>query len=509
MKSTERDYWEWFCKEKLEHYTRYFYKELNNRKFQVNKHHRLIMELLDRIIKGEIRKAIIALPPRFGKTELAVKSFIGYGLAVNPAAKFIHLSYSDDLALDNSDAVREVVQSPVYQRTFPAVRIKHSSDSKKKWYTTEGGGVYATAAGGQVTGFGAGLVDRTPEEYEAIRREEALAASAQLKEDADIDEFLQNFTLDPKAGFAGALVIDDSLKPEDADNETAREKVNKRWDSTISNRVNSRNTPILYIGHRLHERDLPGHLIAQDGIWSETNPDGWFYLSLPAIENYGTPEECALWPEKLTLAELKAIEARDTITFERQYMQDPKPLKGRLYPRPFKTYTHIPSDAGAVKNVIDTADEGADNLISICYRPTPYGHYVTDVIYTKESMDVTEDLVTVQLMREDVTQTKIESNNGGRSFARTVEKLSRERGNLRTEFIWYHQSENKVARIFNNSATVQNMIIMPHDWHIRWPRFYNDVTTYSKEGKNAHDDAPDGLTMIIEAETFLFEAAVG
>src|SRR5690606_32972613 len=137
----------------------------------VNDHHEQITDVLDRVLKGELTKVIINVAPRYSKTELAVKNFIANGHAIKPASKFIQLSYSDDLALDNSEAVRDIVNLEAYQALFPDVKIKKGSDSKKKWYTTSGGGVYATAAGGQVTGFGAGRVD-------------------DMEDDADLDEML-------------------------------------------------------------------------------------------------------------------------------------------------------------------------------------------------------------------------------------------------------------------------------------------------------------------------------
>src|SRR5690606_11955419 len=245
------------------------------RKFVVNSHHEIISDTVDRILKGELKWVIFNVAPRYSKTEIVVKNLIAKGLAKNPASRFIHLSYSDDLALDNSEGVKDIIQLQAYQNLFPEVQIKRGSDSKKKWYTTAGGGVYATAAGGQVTGFGAGRVD---------------------DEGDDFDEMLPDGDLD----FAGALIIDDPIKPDDADSETIRERVNNRFDSTIVNRVNSRNTPIIIIMQRLHEKDLCGHVM-------ENYPGEWFVLSLPCIiveEGQNLTEGKPLWEFKHTLNEL-------------------------------------------------------------------------------------------------------------------------------------------------------------------------------------------------------------
>src|SRR5690606_37764983 len=146
------------------YFTRYHFKHRNNRKFVVNWHHEKICDALDKVFSGEIKRLLIRIAPRYGKTELAVKNMMAMGLAINPASKFIHLSYSDDLALDNSEEVRDFVQTEEYQRLYPYVKIDKSSTAKKKWYTTEGGGVYATSTGGQITGFGAGEVDELEDE---------------------------------------------------------------------------------------------------------------------------------------------------------------------------------------------------------------------------------------------------------------------------------------------------------------------------------------------------------
>lgn len=447
-------------------FTRYFFKKRYNRKFVIGEHHRLICEALDRVLRGEITRLIINIAPRYGKTEVAVKNLIANGLALNPAAKFIHLSYSDDLALDNSEEVRDLVNHEAYQVLFPEVQVKKGSDAKKKWYTTAGGGVYATSAGGQVTGFGAGHVDSD--------------------EAADLNEFMTD--IEQKQGFAGALIIDDPIKPEDADSELKRTRINARFDSTIRNRVNSRKTPIILIMQRLHEEDLCGHILANE-------PDVWTVLSLPSIKADGT----ALWPFKHTLEELEEMERIDPITFGRQHRQNPQPIAGRLY-KSFKTYTELPPGAVRRKAVIDTADEGTDFLCSIVYTPLRTGYYVLDVYYTNKGMEVTEPRTAEQMDMHQVQLCKVESNNGGRAFARNVERICREQGNTKTAFKWFHQHRNKAARIFTQAADVQNMIYYPADWEKRWPDFAKAVKSYLAAGVNAHDDGPDALTMIIEEE---------
>jgi len=469
---TVRDVVQLHCKTSLMNFTKYFFKKQYNRSFVVGSHHEKICEKLDAVIRGEITRLIINIAPRYGKTELAVKSLISYGLALDPTAKFIHLSYSDDLALDNSEAVRDLVQTEYYQEVFPYVQIKRGSNGKKKWYTEQGGGCYATAAGGQVTGFGAGQVDR--DEF-----------------DPELDEMMPH---NEGGIFGGALIIDDPIKPDDADSYTVRNKVNNRFDSTIVNRVNSRNTPIIIIMQRLHENDLCGHVL-------ENYPGEWEVLSLPCIivdEGQTLQEGKALWEFKHTLNELLKMNNINPINFGRQYMQNPQPREGLLYSA-FRTYSVIPASEKSIRKAyIDTADEGKDYLCSIAYVETEIAAYVIDVYYTQDAMETTEPETAKQVTFNKLDFVRVESNNGGRGFARNVETQARLLGNNDTKFEWFHQSDNKQVRIFTNSAKVTNLIYMPVDWDKKWPLFYKHVTSYSAKGKNANDDAEDCLTGIVE-----------
>lgn len=454
-----------FCLSGSLNFTKFFFREKTGRDFVVNSHHRMICGILDDVFRGKLTKVIINIAPRYSKTELAVKNFISMGLALNPAAKFIHLSYSDDLAHDNSEEIRDTVKSGIYRSLFPYVSIKKDSDSKKKWSTTSGGGVYATATGGQVTGFGAGSVD-----------------------DVELDNELCSMEC-PK--FSGAIVIDDPIKPEDALSDVKRERVNQRFETTIRNRVNSRHTPIIIIMQRLHENDLCGYLM-------KIEPGEWTVLSIPCIMPGKDGQDAALWPFKHTIEELYAIRNANPFVFETQYMQNPTPMEGLMYAS-FRTYREIPVTVRAArKNYTDTADRGSDWLCSIDYVETETGNYITDVLYTQEPMEVTETSAARMMAADGVEVANIEGNNGGEGFARNVERNLRIMGAVSTAVKTFHQSANKEVRIFSRSAEVQNMCFFPEGWEARWPAFHAALKSYRKAGKNAHDDAPDALTGTVE-----------
>ena len=111
-------------------------------------------------------------------------------------------------------------------------------------------------------------------------------------------------------------------------------------------------------------------------------------------------------------------------------------------------------------------------------------------------MEHTESLVAAMLSKAGTRQVYVESNNGGRGFARALQRLL-----PRVRVEWFHQSGNKEARILSNSATVLHNLRMPKDWHLRWPEFYAHLTTFKRLLKaNSHDDAADTITGIVERE---------
>lgn len=267
------------CENDFLFFTRYIYKENQRRNFIIAPHFVIIAKALEKVYNGETKRLIINIPPRYGKTELAVKCFIAWALAKNSQSKFIHLSYSSDLALDNSSQTKQYIESDAFQSLWE-MQLKQDAKGKQKWFNTDGGGVYATASGGAITGFGAGVAE--------------------------------------SKDFAGAIIIDDPLKPDDANSEVKRKAVNERYNSTIRSRVNDRETPIIVIMQRLHEEDLSGFLL------NGGSGEKWEHLCLPALNQLNEP----LWKDKHSFDELEQMRQANRYNFAGQYMQTPSPEDG-------------------------------------------------------------------------------------------------------------------------------------------------------------------------------------
>jgi len=450
--------------QRLNFFIRYFFKEFNGMKFIMNDHHAEIIQALQDVINGKTKRLIINIAPRYSKTEIAVKNFIAYCLAMNAAAKFIHLSYSDTLALDNSEEIKDFIQSAEFQEFFN-VEIKKDSKSKKKWYTTDGGGVYATSAGGQVTGFGAGKVD---------------------PEGADFSEILDD--IENAKGFGGAIIIDDPIKPDDTDSDTIREKINNRFDSTIRSRTNSRNTPIIVVMQRLHPMDLSGYLL-------DVEPDEWTVLSMPAIKDDGA----ALWPHKHSIEELNHLREINSAVFDSQYMQNPSPKEGLMFPKDELNYYDPEavdlSTPEATAAFVDVADKGEDNHSVPVGKLLGQKVFLADAVFTKEGTD-TNVASTIRIANKHTPEyMQVEANFGGGLYNNLMTVNPEPKLNGVTALIDIIAKGNKHVRIQTMAGFIKKYFVFQNnfDKSTEYGRFMCNLCEYRKTGGNKHDDAPDSL----------------
>jgi len=265
------------CEQDHLFFTRYFFKARQGNKFIVNWHHRLMADAIDGVITGKIKNLVVEVSPGSTKTETFVINFIARGLAINPRARFLHLSGSDTLASLNSQTARDIVQSDEYQQFWP-MKIAEDSSSKKRWNVMVGGqiagGCYATALGGQVTGFRAGHMAE---------------------------------------GFQGAILIDDPIKPEDAFSKPKVDAANRKLLTTVKSRRATPDTPIVLVMQRLGPNDPAGFVRAGN------LPGQWTFIRIPAV--LGQADIDALEPKYRAL-----IPESETIDGRRSYWPYKEPI---------------------------------------------------------------------------------------------------------------------------------------------------------------------------------------
>lgn len=410
----------------------------------------------DRLIPDKVYEKLMSnLPPRIGKSRTLV-NFCKWCFGVDKANKVITCSYNDDLATDFSRYTRDGIADEktypheiVHLDIFPECKIKQGNASYQQWalegqfFNYKGAGV-----GGSITGKGCNIA-----------------------------------------------IVDDPIKDaETAYNDAALDKIWLWYTGTFMSRLEEGGIEIVNMT-RWSKNDICGRVLA--------GPESgeWFILSMEACYN----GENMLCPSLLGKRRYESLKKNmDDAIFQANYHQEPVDVQGRLY-KDLKTYIDLPMDSDGnlvTERVIaytDTADQGSDYLCCIAAHVYKGEAYITDVYYTKDGMETSEPATAKMLVDNNVGQATIESNNGGRGFARNVERLMWDNHKTKKVNIkWFHQSKNKISRILSNATFVMNHIYFPVNWKDRWPEFYDAITSYQREGKNKHDDASDTLTGIGE-----------
>ena len=319
LKVSSEDIGAWVA-EKHERFVPFAYQCLKGRdSFQPTPFDPVLNDALDRTFTGEITRLVINMPPRLGKTLRAVQAYVTRGYAINPESCFIHSSFSDELVQENSVAIRDIINSPDYQSLFPHVGFKEDTNAKGLWKTTRGGTFLAKPAGGTITGFGAGVLGQK--------------------------------------SFAGALIIDDPLKPSDALSDTRRDFINARWENTFRSRLNDVDVPVIVIMQRIHAEDFTNTVLNE-------GENRWHHLVLPAFvdPDYEYKESGIYLPHNLPAGSLWSERISDKQALARmddiQYSQEPTPAKGEVYEREwFRRFTELPENIKSWSIYCDTASK--------------------------------------------------------------------------------------------------------------------------------------------------------
>lgn len=429
-----------------------FYKETRwHLKYMANTFQTLYEGRLFKQDGSPYTKMILSIPPRHGKSYL-MQLFISWSLGKNPLKqKIISASYSKALSLIASRNIRNTIngekKNPLeitYEDIFPATIISKDNAAVEQW-SVEGSffSYKATSVGASVTGMGTNL--------------------------AIIDD-----------------LVSDSMV---ANNERELDKLYSWFTDTFLSRMEAGSIMIV-IGTMWSSKDHIGRILA-----SEEAKD-YYVIKMPA---YDKEKDEMICEELLSKEQFDYLKRNiDESIFMANYMATTIDQKNRLY-QEIRTYEELPQFEKII-SYVDSADEGSDYLCSIVAGIHNGEGYILDVLYTQEPFEVTEDKTADQFNDFKVNLAKIESNSGGRQFARNVQRLLWEKHKTRKTVIQpFHQSKNKVARILTNSTFVQHHLYFPLNWKAKYPEFYEHITTFQRDPKaNKHDDGADAITGLAE-----------
>ena len=432
LELARRDFWA-FCE-------LYDYDFFSSRPFLKD-----IASALQDIETGAIKSLSISLPPRAGKSYIT-SLFCAWSIGRNPTRSVMRNTCTATLYVKFSYDVRAIVKSDLFKRVFRSVALSDDKANLNGWNVTQSKqvGYFGAGVGGTIIGFGANNLAITDDLYRGI---------------------------------------------EDALSDTINERVLQWLDATHYSRLET-GAKIIDIGTRWATTDAIGRNMDR-GRYDRS-------IIVPALTEDGqtfceavaTTEEYEL-KRKYTAPEIWTAE----------YMQSPVDFKGRL----FTDLKYIDPDEldqliklnttdsnprgyeGAIAYV-DVADAGNDYTALAIAIVINRSLYIVDYVFTKENTDVTLPLVAGKLKYWGVNYCRVESNNMGAMYGRNLQRLV-----TSTKILLVNNSTNKDTRIIMASAEISAKFTFTKREDQQAVQFIQNVLSYSKEGKNKNDDAPDCL----------------
>jgi len=385
------------------------------------------------------------------------KSFTGKNLALwlmgkDPNTRIIGVANSGELSSTFSTQIRDTILGInvgrggiKYPDVFPDTKVKYGFATKSKWE----------------------LEGSSEPSYRATSPTSSITGSR-----------------------ADYFIIDDIIKNHtEAMNANALDDHFNFYKNTLFSRTDGDNYKFIFIMQRWATNDLSGqimNLYGDDVVVVEYQ-----------IEKDGKMLEPSIMSKEKFEQTKKTL---DPNILRANYYQKPVDIEGRLY-KGFEEWTTLP-DSAISHNTTDVADQGKDNVCSINWieHKTDEGVdvYITDIYYSPEKAEITEPAIAKMLTAGQITEAEFESNNGGKGYARNVERELRSLDNYMTVVKWTPQTGNKEARILSSSAWVQKNVKMPPNWTSKFSEFAGEVLSYVAGGKNPHDDGVDVLATIYE-----------
>ena len=337
-------------------------------RYLTGRHHRIVAEKLHALEAGLIKRMIINIGPRHGKTELASKRFIPWFSARHPDKSMIFGTYNETFATDVGRAVRDNIHSPEHQLVFPNHVLKDGSASAQRLETKEGGVLAFVGRGGSITGRG-----------------------------------------------GHGIVIDDPIKDRaEADSKLIRDQLWTWFTQVVATRLMDGNSWIMLIQTRWHEDDLVGRLTdPMNPYYDEEEAKQWVVIDLPALAFEDGSEDIlgrkpgeALWPEKFDAAFLRGQQRLDPRGFQALYQGRPSADGGNFFRaddirtyKPDELPTNLRYYVASDHAVSTRQDRDKTAMIPVGVDENDNIYVLPDVFWRHAAADTAVDAM-INLMRE-------------------------------------------------------------------------------------------------------------
>lgn len=429
----------------------------------------VVDDLTDMMVNDKYDIIEISMPPRVGKSSLGL-FFISWCIGRNPDSPILATGYAEKITKMFYAGVAEIYDDPVtynYREIFPQIQLVDSSAKDLTLDFRDDGGQTARKyksltcrpIDGSLTG--------------ATEARQLLYCDDLVR---DIEEALSRDRLD---------ALDEKL----VTNAQSRKKegckelhIGTHW---------SVHDPMSRLAKR-HEDNPRCKVIVLPALDPETDESNFDYP-------YGVGFSTAYYKALRDVYE----EKDDLVTWECVYQQNPIEREGLLFPADELTYVidlpplddNRPDDAFAF---CDVAFGGNDFLcMPIAYQWGDDPPLIIDVVFLKGDYTITEPLVAGTLIQRKVARVIFEANNGGDFYSQDVLEILKEKDyKMFLTSKRADSTKSKETRIIQHSPAVKSFTFLhPKSEHASpmYRQFLNQLTTYTVNGKNKNDDAPDAL----------------
>lgn len=405
-----------------------------------------IADAFQEIEEKTIKSLSVSMPPRAGKSYIT-SLFCAWTIGRNPEKSVMRNTCTATLFLKFSYDVRAIVKSDKYRKIFNQVTLSDDKSNLQGWNTNTSKqvGYFGAGVGGTIIGFGASNVAITDDLYRGI---------------------------------------------EDALSDTVNDRINQWKESTHDSRFES-GCARIDIGTRWSLNDVIGRNI-ESKIYDKS-------IIVSAMNEQGQ----SFCEDVLTTAEYIEKKKRTAPEiWEAEYMQQPVDMKGRLFnelnfitKEEFEEISKNNPIEGCL-GYVDVSDQGTDyTAVTIC-AVIKKKLFIVDYLMTRDNTDITIPQTAAMLNKWNVTYCRVESNSMGAMFSRQLQLQTK------TRILQVHNTQNKITRIIMSSAHVMNSMTFVRNGDNQSELFIQNVLSFSKEGKNKNDDAPDclaGLSIFVQS----------
>lgn len=414
---------------------------------------RKVADAFTRVEKSYADKVIyrlaVSMPPRAGKSYIS-SLFIAWMLGRHPEESVMRNCCSAQLYNKLSYDTRMILRSAKFQSVFDGVVLRNDKQNLAGWSLESARQVsyFGAGVGGTIIGFGASMLAITDDLYKSL---------------------------------------------EDALSDNNNEKVWSWKQGTHDSRIEG-NCCMIDIGTRWSANDVLGR-IEESGKYNEI-------IRIAALDEN---EHSFCEDVHTTEYYLDLRNETDESIWMAEYMQIPIEAKGLLFPKTelmrFKLADIESKHPDGVIGACDTADKGDDDFCAPFAKVFGDKYFIADVVFTKDPVEITEPRLSQMIIDTNCDQMRIESNNGGRIFAINVRKNVAAR-NKSCVIQARPTTQHKETRIIMKSGWIKKHCVFLDESEYGkgtdYGRFMKALTSYRREGDNAHDDAPDGMTILAE-----------